>query len=56
MDVKVIMAMLDAMAEVVDDHQPWKEKVEEIHKVAKSSEKWDLALGEFLAWFEEDDD
>ena len=56
MDKENITAMLDAMAELVDDDMPWKDKVKAINDTVAKTEKYQIALGEFLAWFEDEDE
>jgi hypothetical protein len=45
--------LLDLISDIVDAETPtWREKKEELLRLAKSSERWSTNLDEFVSWFE----
>jgi len=55
--VDKIRLMLDAMVDIVeDDSMPWKEKLEQIQRVAYADKRSGDALDEFTSWFMEEED
>ena len=57
MKVDKIRLMLDAMVDIVeDDSMPWKEKLEQIQRVAYADKRSGDAFDEFTSWFMEEED
>ena len=45
-----IEKLLSALEDIVAADSSWREKYNEIIRIAKANDRWDMALEEFMTW------